>query len=47
MNKSRKTVVADMTGRNPNVYYKIGYPSHTEERRWVDGVLARKKGLEF
>ncbi len=21
------------------------YPSHTEEKRWVDGVLARKKGL--
>jgi len=23
------------------------YPSHTEEKRWVDGVLARKKGLGF
>jgi putative DNA methylase len=21
------------------------YPSHTDERRWVEGVLARKKGL--
>lgn len=21
------------------------YPPHTDERRWVDGVLARKKGL--
>jgi hypothetical protein len=21
------------------------YPAHTEEKRWVDGVLARKKGL--
>jgi putative DNA methylase len=21
------------------------YPAHTEERRWVEGVLARKKGL--
>jgi hypothetical protein len=23
------------------------YLSHTEEKRWVDGVLARKKGLGF
>ncbi len=23
------------------------YPPHTEEKRWVDGVLARKKGLGF
>lgn len=23
------------------------YPSHTEEKRWVDGILARKKGLGF
>lgn len=23
------------------------YPRHTEEKRWVDGVLARKKGLGF
>jgi putative DNA methylase len=23
------------------------YPSHTEEKRWVDGLLARKKGLGF
>ncbi len=23
------------------------YPSHTDEKRWVDGVLARKKGLGF
>ena len=23
------------------------YPSHTEEKRWVDGVLARKRGLGF
>ncbi len=23
------------------------YPSNTEEKRWVDGVLARKKGLGF
>ena len=23
------------------------YPSHTEEKRWVDGVLARKKGFGF
>jgi putative DNA methylase len=21
------------------------YPSHTDEKRWVDGVLARRKGL--
>jgi hypothetical protein len=23
------------------------YPAHTEEKRWIDGVLARKKGLGF
>jgi hypothetical protein len=23
------------------------YPSGTNEKRWVDGVLARKKGLGF
>ena len=23
------------------------YPAATEEKRWVDGVLARKKGLGF
>jgi putative DNA methylase len=23
------------------------YPPQTEEKRWVDGVLARKKGLGF
>ncbi len=23
------------------------YPNKTDEKRWVDGVLARKKGLGF
>jgi hypothetical protein len=23
------------------------YPSHTDENRWIDGVLASKKGLDF
>jgi putative DNA methylase len=23
------------------------YPKFSEEKRWVDGVLARKKGLEY
>jgi hypothetical protein len=23
------------------------YPAETDEKRWVDGVLARKKGLGF
>jgi putative DNA methylase len=23
------------------------YPSGSEEKRWIDGVLARKKGLGF
>jgi hypothetical protein len=23
------------------------YPASTDEKRWVDGVLARKKGLGF
>jgi hypothetical protein len=23
------------------------YPTHTVEKRWIDGVLSRKKGLGF
>jgi hypothetical protein len=23
------------------------YPGNTQEKRWVDGVLARKKGMGF
>ena len=40
-------------GRAPDAYLKPErffertYPSHTDEKRWVDGVLARKKGLGF
>ena len=37
-------------GRNP-LFWSLGqalsslYPAGTDEKRWVDGVMARKKGL--
>lgn len=48
----RKFIVDDGIGRDPH-FWKLAqalsalYPSHTDEKRWVDGVLARKKGLGF
>ncbi len=46
----RRLLVEDGVGRNP-MFWRLAqalsalYPSVTEEKRWVDGVLGRKKGL--
>ena len=46
----RRFLVDDGVGKNPR-FWKLAdclsklYPAHTDEKRWVDGVLARKRGL--
>lgn len=48
----KRFLVEDGVGRDPR-FWRLAqalsalYPAHTEEKRWVDGVLARKKGLGF
>jgi hypothetical protein len=48
----KRFLVEDGIGRNP-LYWRLAqalsalYPMNTDEKRWVDGVLARKKGLGF
>ena len=48
----KRFIVEDGVGNQPQ-FWKLAqslsalYPSGTEENRWVDGVLARKKGLGF
>ena len=48
----KRFLVEDGAGRDQR-YWQLAqalsalYPSQTEEKRWVDGVLARKKGLGF
>ncbi|MBI2926619.1 MAG: DUF1156 domain-containing protein, partial [Verrucomicrobia bacterium] len=48
----KRFLVEDGVGRDPR-FWRLAqalsalYPGHTEEKRWVDGVLARKKGLGF
>jgi adenine-specific DNA methylase len=48
----RRFLVDDAIGRNP-LFWRLAqalsalYPIGTDEKRWVDGVLARKKGLGF
>ena len=48
----RRFLVEDGVGRDTR-FWKLAqamsalYPAGTEEKRWVDGVLARKKGLGF
>lgn len=48
----KRFVVDEGVGRQPR-FWKLAqslsalYPSGTDEKRWVDGVLARKKGLGF
>ncbi|MEW6185514.1 MAG: hypothetical protein AB1585_07220 [Thermodesulfobacteriota bacterium] len=48
----KRFLVEDGIGRNP-LYWRLAqalsalYPSATDEKRWVDGVLARKKGMGF
>ena len=46
----RRFLVDEGVGKNAR-FWKLAdclsklYPPHTDEKRWVDGVLARKKGL--
>lgn len=48
----KRFLVEDGIGRN-SLYWRLAqalsalYPAGTDEKRWVDGVLARKKGLGF
>jgi len=48
----KRFLVEDGAGRDQR-FWRLAqalsalYPSHTEEKRWVDGVLARKKGFGF
>ena len=48
----RRLLVEDGIGSN-QLFWRLAqaltalYPPNTEEKRWVDGVLARKKGLGF
>lgn len=48
----RRFLVDDGIGSDER-FWRLGqalsalYPSHTDEKRWVDGVLARKKSLGF
>lgn len=48
----KRFLVEDGVGRDQR-FWRLAqalsalYPGHTEEKRWVDGVLARKKGLGF
>jgi putative DNA methylase len=48
----KRFLVDDGIGANPQFWtlaqaFSALYPSNTNEKRWVDGVLARKKGLGF
>ncbi len=48
----KRFVVDDGAGKDPRFWtlaqaLSALYPSHTEEKRWVDGLLARKKALGF
>ena len=46
----KRFLVEEGVGRNP-LFWRLAqalsalYPAGTDEKRWVDGVLARKKGL--
>jgi hypothetical protein len=48
-----KRLLADADAGNDTRFWTLAqalsalYPSSTDEKRWVDGVLARKKGLGF
>lgn len=48
----RRYLVDEGVGRNAR-FWRLAqalsalYPPITDEKRWVDGVLARKKGLGF
>ena len=48
----KRFLVEDGTGRDHRFWrlaqaFSALYPSSTDEKRWVDGVLARKKSLGF
>jgi putative DNA methylase len=48
----KRFLVDDGVGRDDRFWrlaqaFSSLYPSSTDEKRWVDGVLARKKGLGF
>jgi hypothetical protein len=48
----KRFLVEDGVGRDPRFWslsqaLSALYPTHTVEKRWIDGVLARKKGLGF
>src|SRR5206468_1219255 len=48
----KRFLVEDGIGRDPRLWRLAQalaalYPSGTDERRWVEGVLARKKSLGF
>ena len=48
----KRFLVEDGTGRDDRFWrlaqaFSALYPSSTDEKRWVDGLLARKKGLGF
>jgi hypothetical protein len=46
----KRFLVDEGVGRNP-LFWRLAqslsalYPSSSDEKRWVDGVMARKKGL--
>lgn len=48
----KRFIVEEGVGKQPQ-FWKLAqslstlYPSGTDEKRWVDGVLTRKKGLGF
>jgi len=48
----KRLIIEEGFGRNP-LFWRLAqalsalYPSSSDEKRWVDGVLARKKGLGF
>ena len=48
----KRFLVEEAAGKDPH-FWRLAqalsalYPTHTDEKRWVDGVLARKKGLGF
>ena len=48
----KRFLVEDGTGRDDQFWrlaqaLSVLYPASTDEKRWVDGVLARKKSLGF
>ena len=48
----KRFLIEEGIGRDPH-FWRLAqalsalYPMHTNEKRWIDGVLARKKGFGF